>query len=187
MRAPSTTWTDAGRTSVSSGGAEAIGALGAVEAPGFGQRLDDLLSEERIAGRALADALGESRHRWVGAKEVEEQLAARLRAKRQERQLEVVRVLHPAGVVLGAEGDQEERACAGHRVDQRLDERRAACVDPVEILPQQQRRLAAAAGLADLLREREEPSLPRLGSHAQRGIRGIGDTEEVEEQRQVVG
>jgi len=90
-------------------------------------------------------------------------------------------------VVLGAEGDQEERARAGHRVDQRLDERRAAAVDPVEILPQQQRRLAAATSLGDALHDDEEPSLPRLGSHAQRGIRGIGYTEEVEEQRQVIG
>src|SRR5262249_52217987 len=121
-----------------------------------------------------------------GAEELTQQLAARLRAEGQERQLEVVQVLHPAGVVLGAEGDQKKRACAGHGVDQRLHERRAAAVDPVEILEQQQLRLPAAARLGSPLHEREEPSLPCLWIHAQRGVGGIGDAEEVEDERQVI-
>src|SRR5262249_16409158 len=83
-------------------GPESIRAPGAVEAPGVGQRLDDLLGEERVACRALADALDEPRDRRVGAEELAQQRAARLRAEGQERQLAALRLLPPASTVLRA-------------------------------------------------------------------------------------
>src|SRR5438132_897789 len=46
------------------------------------QRLDDLLDEERIAARALLDALAEAEERRIGAEEIGEELLDRFGAER---------------------------------------------------------------------------------------------------------
>src|SRR5262245_10424335 len=186
MRAASTTWTDAGRASVSTGARRRYAPLEPKRLPASASvwttsSAKNGLPAVRSPTRSTSPATDGSEP------ELAQQLAARLRTEGQEWQLLVVRLLHPTGVVLRAKVDQEERARAGYRVDQRLHKGRAAVVDPVEILEQQQRRLAAAARLADLLGEREEASQPRLGIHARGRIGGGGDAEKVEDQRQGIG
>ena len=91
------------------GPGEPVRASRAVEHPALDERLDRLLDEERVAAGARADVVRQPRERGVGSEEIPEQLGARRLAQRRQRQLLVVGPLHPAGVVLGAEGHEQER------------------------------------------------------------------------------
>jgi hypothetical protein len=85
-----------------------VGSPRSHEAPILDESLNDLLDEEGVSSRSLADEVGQSLHRGVRSHEVAEQRADRLGAERRKRQLLVVRSLHPACVVLGPEVHEEQ-------------------------------------------------------------------------------
>ena len=76
--------------------------------PVLDERLHDLLDEERVPARPLPDALGEPRKRRVGAEEVGQEGRDRLGAERHDWELLVVGPLHPAGVILGPEVEEQQ-------------------------------------------------------------------------------
>jgi len=100
------------------------------------QRLHHLLDEERIALGARVDDLGQRRDARILPELIAQERADRLGLERLERQLLVVRALHPARLVLGTEGDDQEIAGGGHALDGRLEIGVAGAVEPVQVLEQ---------------------------------------------------
>src|SRR5262245_66091041 len=79
-----------------------------LQASRLDQGLHYFFGEERIAAGSRMYRLGEAACARIVAEQVLEQLADRLRPERRQRHLAVVRLLHPGGVGLGAEGQQQE-------------------------------------------------------------------------------
>src|SRR5262249_17811565 len=100
------------------------------------QRLHHLLDEERITLGARADELRQRRDARILAELVAEQRANRLGIERLERQLLVVRALHPARLVLRTEGEEQEIVGGGYALDGRLEIRVARAVEPLQVLEQ---------------------------------------------------
>ena len=158
----------------------------AADRPALDERLHHLLGEEGISRRALADQGAERLQRLGRPEQIAKELRGRLGAERQEGKLLVVNALHPGGVVLGTEVQEEQRPRPGRRLDRHLDERLAGGIEPVEVLDQPNGRLPAAPRLHDALDDGEEQALPGLGLHAGRGTFRIGNAVEVEHEREAV-
>jgi hypothetical protein len=153
----------------------------------FGQRADDLLDEERIAGRALVDQLREALQRAVLAGQVAQQLAGVVGAERRQRDLAVVRRPGPVRLVLGAEVDQSQRLRSLQRGEQLVEQHLRALVQPVQVLDHGDDRLAPVRGAHQPADDAAQRPLARLGAELGEGAVGVGDAEEVEEERQLVG
>jgi hypothetical protein len=102
--------------------------------PRLDQGLHHLFGEERIATGARVDRLGQAARTRVVAEKVLEQLPNRPRPERRQRQPAVVRLLHPGGVILGAEVHHEKSSGPACRLDQDLEHRLAPAVEPVKVL-----------------------------------------------------
>ncbi len=129
---------------------------------------------------------GEAR---IVAEQIGQQLGDRVAPERRERELPVARLLHPLGVVLGAEV-RAAADCGCRRRASTMCSRNAslAGVDPVQVLDQRHRRLRRAARSASTWRiTAMQLALARLRLELRRRALGIGDAEEVEEQRQRLG
>jgi hypothetical protein len=87
--------------------AQTVAALRALEVSRLDQRLDDFLRKERVPTRALVNRLGQTGDARVAPQQIVQQLADRLRAEWRERELAVIRLLHPVGVVAGTEIDEQ--------------------------------------------------------------------------------
>ena len=74
----------------------------------------------------------------------------------------------------------------GNGLDQRGEELLARGVDPVQVLDEVDHSVLAAAQLDQALDQPEEPPLPSLGVEHGAGALGVRDSEEVEDQAQVV-
>src|SRR5207249_3500826 len=130
---------------------------------------------------ARLDRFRQSREARIRAEKILEQLADRVRAQWPDRELLIVRALHPARAVLGPEVQEEEAARGRRRLDHRLDERLAPGVEPVEVLEERHGRLALPARLGDTADHGEELALACLRLETRRGVLGIGHAEEVED------
>ena len=165
-----------------------VGAALALEVAGLGELADDLLDEERVAGGALVDQLGEAVERGVLAGQVAQQLARVGRAQRLQRDLAVVGGPAQSALVLGPEVDDDQRLGA---LDRGEAARRASprCPRRSSAGPRSGRR-SARAGWARGRAGRRSPRSARWRASAlswgSRAV-GVGDAEEVEEQRQVLG
>src|SRR5206468_9387514 len=118
--------------------------------------------------------------RRVGAEQVGQQLLDRLWAERQERKLLVIGPLHPLRVVLGAEVKEQQTAVPGCGVDHVLEECLARAVEPVQILEEEDGRLAGTAGTRKPADDLEELTLPRLRLHGWHRQLRIRHAEEIE-------
>jgi hypothetical protein len=127
---------------------EAIGTGCAGQAAAFQQRLHDLFDEERVAAGAPVHVCRQALHRWVGSQQIGEHLPGRLRPERQQRDLLIVRRAHPVGLVFGAEVHQPERAGVLYGGDRVGQEGVAAGIDPLQVVEEENRRLARAARLS---------------------------------------
>ncbi len=152
----------------------------------LGQRVDDLLDEERIAARALADPLGEAVERRIRAEQVAQQLVGGHLAQRRQRDLAVGGLLHPARVVAGPQRGEDKRPCLRDSIDVVLEVGLADLVEPVEILVQVDGGRPAGARLDQPPPDREELAQARLRIHPRRRALGIGHSQEVEDERQVL-
>ena len=186
MRAASTACTVAGTSSSSTGVDQPVAPAAPLQAPGLDQRLHHLLDEEGIARRCARGSRRRARRR-SGSSPSRSSSSSRIASgpERQQRQLLVVGLLHPLGVVLGAEVHQQERPRAGHRLDPLLEEGVAPRVDPVEVLDQRDGGLALRCrpGSAAARRRRAGAGAPR-GPSAGRGRSGSGTPRKLEDQRQ---
>jgi hypothetical protein len=105
--------------------------------------------------------------RRITAEEVGEELTDRLRAERQERKLLVVGELHPRGVVLGTEVEQQERPVGGCDLDDDvLDELLARTIEPVKVLEEDYSRFTGAARARKPPEEVEKLALARFGTES---------------------
>ena len=143
---------------------------------------DQLLDEEGVSSRPLADELCESPDRGIAPQQVEQQLLDRLGPERHKGDLLVVGLAEPLRLVLGAEVDQQQHVRAGDDLDELLDEGIAPRVDPVQVVEEHDHRLDRR--LDEPSHEVEELSLADLRLHPGGGLLGIGDAEEVEHEWQ---
>ena len=153
----------------------------------LGQRLHDLLDEERVAAGSLADQLSEPVQRWIAAEQLAQQLAAGLEAEGREHESAVLEVAHPVGAVLGPECHQQQRVRAGDRLDHAFQEGLRAGVKPVQVLDQDHFGPLQALHLLQALDRTEQAALARLRAHRRRRALRPGHAEEIEDQRQRVG
>ena len=106
-------------------------------------------------------------------------------AERLQRQLLVVRALHPARLVLGTEVEQPEIARRGHALDEGLEEGVAGAVEPVQVLEQDHPRPAAVGRVVeDALHDAVDALLALLGVERGRRVRRVRHAEQVEENGQ---
>src|SRR5205823_1124713 len=105
-------------------------------------------------------------------------------SQREQRQLLVIRLPRPFGVVLRAEVHDQQGARGGQRVDHALQKRLAAAINPVQVFEQDNRRLAFAARLGKESQHFEKVPLSCLRVRTWRRPLRIGHTEELEEQRE---
>jgi hypothetical protein len=89
-------------------------------------------------------------------------------------------------VVLGSEIQNGEPSRSLDRLDVVREEHLSRRIDPVQVLDHGDARLPCALRVGEPLHQREQSSLARLRVHPLDRARGIGDGEEVEEQRQLV-
>src|SRR5437764_460718 len=80
-------------------------------------RARDRRDVERVSTRALADELGEPVERRVATEQLAQQFAARRQSERREGEAPIAAVAHPRAAVLRPEGEQQQRAGVGDRVD----------------------------------------------------------------------
>jgi hypothetical protein len=90
-------------------------------------------------------------------------------------------------VVLGPEVEDGEAPRPLDRLDVIGEERLARRVEPVQVLDQGHAGLTGALGVDQALHQAQQLALARLRVHARHGVLGVGDGEEVENQRQVTG
>ena len=130
---------------------------------------------------------GEAADARVVAEEVGEELSHRLFAERHEREPHERRRLHRRRPILGAEVDQCEAARGLRRLDDLSQIAVAGCVEPVQILEEQDRRfLALPVGMHDGADGGVGAALQRLRVHRRQRAVGVRYAEQVEEDRQIV-
>ena len=105
---------------------------------------------------ARVDVVGQSVRARVIAEEVGEQRADGVGAERRQRDLTVVRLLHPVGAVLGTEVHDEEARRLRDRVHPLGEEGLARRVEPVQVLDQREHALGADPRVLDDLPKRRE-------------------------------
>ena len=154
--------------------------------PGLDQLADDLLDEERVARRALVDRLLEPVERRVLADEVAQQLVRVRWLQRLQRERGVDRRAVPLVRELGPEVDHGEGARPFHRGDQLGQHRVARLVHPVQVLDHQHHRVATVGGVDQAADDPAQRPCPRLRAHLRHRAVGVGDAEEVEDQRQLL-
>ena len=93
---------------------------------------------------------------------------------------------HPLGPVAGAEVEHGEVSGSGKRLDQTRQEALACGVDPLQVLEHVQCRSPGALGMDEAPDQGEQAPLAGLGAHRLGGALGVGDTEEVEQQRKLL-
>src|SRR5262249_34884020 len=138
----------------------------------------------RVAGRALADELRERGQGRIAAEEIPEQSRRGFTPERHEAEVDRGGRAAPRGMVFGTRRREEQRPGGSDPLDERDEQRLAARVDPVEILEQDDRRLAAAPHLDQSPHEREELALACLGVHARHPPPGVRYAEKIEEEWQ---
>ena len=89
---------------------------------------------------------GQAARARIVAEQILEQRTDRVGPERCQRQLAVVRLLHPGGVVLGTEVEEQEAGRAGDRVDPLLEEDLAAGIHPMKILDERRESLTLKLG-----------------------------------------
>ncbi len=151
----------------------------------LGERLDDLLDEERVAVGARLEPRRQRVQRAVASEELGEQVVGRAGIQRTEAQLDVRRGARPGGLVLRPVGADQERPGADDRLDELFEKRGARVVDHVQVLDHQHRRLVAAARLDGTSQHCHEPVPAGLGIQRRKRLIGVLDAEELEQQRQV--
>jgi len=129
------------------------------------ERVHDLLDEERVAAGTRADVFTEDLHRRVGAEQITQQGNAGRVAERRERDVLVARLLHPPGLILGAEVHHQQRACRREDLDQAVERRLARGVQPMQVFEQQHCGQAARAGLDESAYDVEQAALAGIGIH----------------------
>ena len=102
------------------------------------------------------------------------QLAGRLASERCERKLLIAGTLHPLGTVLRAEVHEHQGARAGGCLDELGDECVGARIDPVQIVDQEDRRLALAARVRQVVQDAEEAALACLTGVAPKPAKRAG-------------
>ncbi len=162
-----------------------VAAALALQPSGLGQLADDLLDEERVAGGTLVDWLLETVQRGVLAGDVAQHLARVSRSERSEGDAAVGGSGAPGGLVFGPVVDHQQRLGAADRLDQVGQHPLAALVDPVQVLDHDHDRVAPHRRARQPADDPAQRPLPRLAADLRRWPVGIGDTEEVEQQRQV--
>src|SRR5262249_27318785 len=152
------------------------------------QRLDDLLNEEWIAARALLNKLAKAQQGWVCSKEVPKQLGDLLWAQRKQRQLLVVRPLHPRCVVLWAEVQQHECSITWRNLgDDVLDERLTRLIEPVKIFEEENGGLSGASSAGQPPNQVKKLPLACLGIEKRSRSLRIWHAEKIEHDRQPFG
>ncbi len=124
--------------------------------------------------------------RGIGAEQIVEQRVDRLGSERSERDLAVVGLRHPRRLVLGAEVADREAARPLGGLDVIGEEDLGGGVEPVKVLEHRDAGLARAPCTDQALGHVEQPALVGLGIHARRRALGVGHSEEIEDQRQVL-
>ena len=82
---------------------------------------------------------------------------------------------HPRAAVLRPEGEQQQRAGVGDRVDHAFEKRLRAGVEPLQVLDENHFRIAGSLGLLEAVERREEAVLAGLGAHRRDGAVGAAD------------
>ena len=136
----------------------------ALERAGLDQRPRALLQEEGVAVRALDQEALEGSQPGLDAEQRAEQLVRALARERVEDQTCVVALAAPAVLVLRPEVGQQDDPRARHALDEAVEQRLRLAVHPLEILEDQEQRLALA------LAQQERPDRVERTLAAQRGI-----------------
>ena len=97
-----------------------------------------------------------------------------------------IRLPHPGRLVLGAKVENDQAAGPERGVDQRLEKRFAAAVEPMQVLEQDHLRLLLSARLGHAPHDVKHLPLTRLRIDARGRVLRIGDSHEVEDQRQAL-
>jgi len=138
-----------------------IGAALAGEHPGLGERADDLLEEERVALAPLDQELPEGGQRPVGTQERLEQLVGARRRQRRDRDLAEAGPAPPVVLELGPVVDEQQEPRCPDPLEEAVEDRPGLGVDPLEVLEDQDERLAIAL-LQEEAGQRVEHAAPPL-------------------------
>ena len=87
-----------------------MGSALALEVASLDQGPHDLLDEERVARRALADEVCQPTERGIRTEQIRQELLDRLGAERGQGDLAVVGLRHPLSVVIGPEVEDRQAA-----------------------------------------------------------------------------
>src|SRR5204863_8473636 len=104
--------------------------------------------------------------------------------QRRERDLPVIRLRHPARLILRAEVDDGEASSSMGGLNVVSEKSLARGIDPVEVLVQVDTRVAGTLGVDQPPGQIQELELARLGIHARGRALRIRDGEEVKYQRE---
>ena len=130
--------------------------------------------------------VGQLLQRRVGAEQIVEHLADRLRAERHQGDLAVVGLRHPIRPVLGAEVDDHQARGPLDRVDMHGEELLGRGVDPVEVLIEADAGVTRDLSADQPLHHSEQLSPAGIGIDLGGGPLRVGHGEEVEQQRQIL-
>ncbi len=115
----------------------------------------------------------------------------RLRLCRLERRhvdLPIVRSLHQGGSKAGPEINNEQRRGADHRIGERFDELFARCVDPMQIIDQNNGDDVAGSGTHKRSDKIEQLRLSRFGVEFERCLVRVGEAQKLQQdQQQLIG
>jgi hypothetical protein len=146
--------------------------------------LTDLLHEERVPERPLADPVRERREGGVVSEQLAKQLARLLRAELPQRERLAVRLPHPLGPVLGTRVDQQQRPGSAERRDDLLQKPVAPRIDPVEVVDEQDRGLPPTARPYEAPHGSAQHALARLAVDPGCGPFGVRNAQQVEHDRE---